>query len=107
MNFDNLLKSVEAQTKALGEKLIKGYTTQAWGDLKDFAQESKDDLNRWTQELLEKKLDAESYESLVKGQLDVAEMRALKQAGLAEVQIDSFVNGFLDILVNAAVAAIP
>jgi hypothetical protein len=36
-----------------------------------------------------------------------AEMRALKQAGLAEVQIESLVNGVIDIVVNAALAAIP
>ena len=106
MNFDNLLKSVEGETKALGEKLIKGYTTQAWGDIKDFAQESKADLERWTLELRQGLLDADGYQSLVKGQLDVAKMRALKQAGLAQVQIDSFVNGFLEILVNAAVSVI-
>jgi hypothetical protein len=37
----------------------------------------------------------------------LAEMRALKQAGLAQVQIDTFTSGFLDILVGAATAAIP
>jgi hypothetical protein len=49
----------------------------------------------------------DEYESLVKGQLDVAEMRALKQAGLAQVQIDTFTNGFLEILSSAVMAAIP
>lgn len=107
MNFDGIFKSVEGQTKALGQKLLKGFTQQALGDLKDFAKSSKADLDRWTQELLQKEIDADEYKSLVQGQLDVAEMRALKQAGLAQVQIDTFTNGFLNILVSAAVAAIP
>jgi hypothetical protein len=34
-------------------------------------------------------------------------MRALKQAGLAAAQIDTFTNGVLDIIVSAAFAAIP
>jgi hypothetical protein len=107
MNFDGILKSIEDQTKALAQKLIKGFTDQALSDLQDFAQKSKDDLERWTQELLQKQIDADEYKSLVQGELDVAEMRALKQAGLAQIQIDTFINGFLDILVSAAVAAIP
>jgi hypothetical protein len=107
MNFDSILKSTEDQTKALAQKLFKQYTQQALSDLQDFAQKSKADLERWTQELLQIKIDADEYRSLVQGQLDVAEMRALKQAGLAQVQIDTFTNGFLDILVTAAVAAIP
>jgi hypothetical protein len=39
--------------------------------------------------------------------VDVAETRGLKQAGLAQVQIDTFTSGFLDILVSAVTAAIP
>jgi hypothetical protein len=39
--------------------------------------------------------------------MDVAEMRALKQAGLAQVKIEIFTNGLLDIVVSAAFAAIP
>src|SRR6266404_4436666 len=107
MNFDAILKSIEGQTKALAQKLLKGYTDQALSDVKDFAQTSKADLQRWTQEVLQKRMNRDEYESLVKGQLDVAEMRALKQAGLAQVQIDTFTNGVLDIIVSAAFAAIP
>src|ERR1700674_482483 len=107
MNFDAILKSIEGQTKALAQKLLKGYTDQALSDVKGFAQTSKANLERWTQEVLQKKMSGDEYQSLVQGELDVAEMRALKQAGLAQVQIDTFANGFLDILTSAVVAAIP
>ena len=33
-------------------------------------------------------------------------LSALKQAGLAQVSIDTFTNGILDIVINAAFAAI-
>ena len=33
-------------------------------------------------------------------------MKALKQTGLAQVSIDTFTNGVLDIVINAAFAAI-
>jgi hypothetical protein len=107
MNFDAILQSIEGQTKALAQKLLKGYTDQALSDVKGFAQDSKANLERWTQEVLQKQMTADDYESLVKGELDVAEMRALKQAGLAQVQIDTFTSGFLEILTSAVVAAIP
>jgi hypothetical protein len=107
MNFDQIFKSIQDQTKALAQKLLKGYTDQALGDLQDFTQKSKANLQGWTQQLQQKKLSPDDYKSLVQGELDVAEMRALKQAGLAQVQIDTFTNGFLDILVGAAMGAIP
>ena len=102
-----ILKNVEDQTKALAQKQIKEYTQQAVGDVKDLLQKSKDDLRRWIEELAKGEIDRDEFQSLVQGQIDVAEMRALKQAGLAEVQIESFVNGVIDIVVDAAFAAIP
>jgi hypothetical protein len=106
-NIDNILKSIEDQTKSLAERLFKQYTQQALSDMKGFLQKTKDDLGRWASELAQNKIDADEFKSLVEGELDVAEMRALKQAGLAQVQIDTFTSGVLDIIVTAAVAAIP
>lgn len=103
----SIFQNIEDQAKSLAEKLFKHYTAQALSDVKDFLQQSKDDLKRWIEELARREIDREEFESLVQGQQDVAEMRALKQAGLAAVQIDAFTNGLLDIVVSAAFAAIP
>ena len=107
IDIGSIFKSVEDQSKALAEKLFKQYTHQALSDVRDFLEKSKDALRRWVEDLDRGDLDKDEFESLVKGQADVAEMRALKQAGLAAVQIDTFTNGVLDIVVSAAFAAIP
>jgi hypothetical protein len=107
IDIGSIFKSVEDQSKALAEKLFKQYTHQALSDVRDFLEKSKDDLKRWVEDLDRGDLDKDEFESLIKGQADLAEMRALKEAGLAAVQIDTFTNGVLDIIVNAAFAAIP
>jgi len=107
IDIGSIVRSVEDQSKALAEKLFKQYTHQAVNDVKDFLERSKDDLKRWIEGLARGDMDKDEFQSLVKGQADVAEMRALKQAGLAAVQIDTFTNGVLDIVVSAALAAIP
>ena len=107
IDIGSILKSIEGQSKTLAEKLFKQFTAQALSDVKDFLQQSKDDLKRWIEELVHGEIDKDEFESLVQGQADLAEMRALKQAGLAAVQIDTFTNGVLDIIVSAAFAAIP
>ena len=107
IDIGNILKSVEDQSKALAEKLFKQYTHQAVSDVKDFLEKSKDALASWIQDLARGDLDKDEFESLVRGQADLAEMRALKQAGMGMVQIDTFINGVLDIVVSAAFAAIP
>src|SRR6266436_1199511 len=107
IDVGSILKLVENQSKALAEKLFRQYTHQAVSDVRDFLQKSTLNLKRWVEELARGEMDKDEFESLVKGQADVAEMRALKQAGLAAVQIDTFTNGVLDISVSAAFAAIP
>lgn len=107
VNIDNVLKSIEEQSKSLAEKLFKQYAQQAFTDIRDFLRKSKADLERWIQELARGQIDRDEFKSAVQGQLDVAEMRALKQAGLAQVRIDIFASGVLDIVVSAAFAAIP
>jgi hypothetical protein len=107
VNIDNVLKSIEEQSKSLAEKLFKQYAQQAFTDIRDFLQKSKADLERWIQELARGQIDGDEFKSAVQGQLDVAEMRALKQAGLAQVRIDIFTSGVLDIVASAAFAAIP
>ena len=107
VNIDNILKSIEEQSRSLAEKLFKQYAQEALVDVRDFLRKSTADLERWINELGRREIDKGEFKSLVQGQLDVAEMRALKQAGLAQVKIDIFTNGILDIVVNAALAAIP
>ena len=107
VNIDNILKSIEEQSRSLAEKLFKQYTQEALADVRDFLRKSTANLERWVQELGRREIDKGEFKSLVQGQLDVAEMRALKQAGLAQVKVDIFSNGVLDIVVSAALAAIP
>src|SRR5437870_12282240 len=106
-NIDTILKTVEDQSKALAEKLFKQYTHQAVSDVRDFLQKSTLNLKRWVEELARGEMDKDEFERLIKGRADVAETRALKQAGLAAVQIDTCTPGVLDSIVTAASAAIP
>jgi hypothetical protein len=107
VNIDNVLKSIEERSRSLAEKLFKQYSQQAFADISDFLRKSSAELERWMQELARGDIDKNEFKSLAQGQLDVADMRALKQAGLAQVQIDVFTSGVLDIVVSAAFAAIP
>ena len=107
IDIGSIFKSVQDQAKTLAQKMFKQYTRQAVSDVKDFIETSKDDLKRWIEKLAGGEMDKDEFESLVKGQADLAEMRALKQAGLAAAQIDTFVDGVLDIVISAAFSAIP
>lgn len=103
---DAILKSIEEQSTALAKKLFKQFTKQALADTKDYLQKGRGDLERWARQLENKEIDLDDLESLVRGQADLAEMRGLKQAGLAQVNIDAFSKGVLDIAVSTISSAI-
>jgi hypothetical protein len=102
---NTFVKNVEAAAKNLAETLFKKYTTQAKDDTEQFLQAAKDGIARSALLYQEKKIDKEDLEDLIQGKKDLAEMHALKQAGLASAAIDAFVNGVIQIMIDAAFAA--
>jgi len=107
MEFDRLLNDVLGQSKALGKTLFKQFALQAQNDARDFLEKTRVSLERAALLLADGKIDRDDFEDLVRGKLDLAEMRALKQAGLAKATIDTFTNGVLNIFIDAVFAAIP
>lgn len=105
-DIDKILHAAEQQTVKLAEVLLAKFKTQAVADAHDFLESTKADLVTWTEALKAGKLDEDDFASLVRGETDLAEMRALKQAGLAQITIDTFTNGVVQILIDAAFAAV-
>lgn len=100
--FDEFLKTLETELVEFAEYSWKTYKTDAVKDGKDFLDKSKDDLRRWTNMLASGELTRDDFEWLVVGKKNLAELVALKQAGLAKVSLDRFVNGLIDTIVSTA-----
>lgn len=94
------------QTAKLAEALFTGFAHQAVQDGRAFVNKTENDIATWLQDLEQGKITKKNFESLVRGEKDLAEMVALKQAGLGQVAIDTFVNGFIQIVINAALSTI-
>ena len=105
IDWNAIVKDVEAQVIALAEEILKGYVGQAKLDAANFLQNSKVSLQKWATMLATGMIDKDEFQSLVKGQLDVAELHALKQAGLAKIRIDQFVSGVVRILTSVVMSA--
>lgn len=103
---NQIVKSIEEQSKLLAQKLVYQFTQQAAADTRDFLDQSRADIERWAGELAREEIDEDDLASLMRGEKDLAEMRALKQAGLAQVTLDTFTNGVIDIAISAIIAAV-
>lgn len=102
-DFDKFWEALKAGVVDLAKQLGQQYLEAALQDGNSFLSAQKAELQRWTAELAAGKLSKEEFEDLVLGQKDLTEMEGLKQAGLAQVQLDRFVNGVLNLVITTAI----
>ena len=101
-DFDVFVDAIEEGAKELAKKTLKGFKEESVADAKGFLEAAKEDLKRWTKLLARGDLSQDDFEWLVLGRKEVAELHALKQAGLAMVRIDRFKNALLDLVIDTA-----
>jgi hypothetical protein len=105
IDWSAITKDIERQVLDLAREIVGKYVDEASNDIKTFLENSKDSLERWSNLLAKGDLDRDEFQFLLKGQLDVAELHALKQAGLAKVKLDLFVKGVVKILTSVIASA--
>lgn len=101
-DFDDFLDTLKDELVDLAADHLDDLKDKAVQDSEQFLEDSKDDLKRWTQLLEEGAISEDDFESLVKGQKDLAKMEALKQAGLAAVEVDRFRENLFDRITGVA-----
>jgi len=98
--FDKLIE----QITTLAKTTVQNYTDAAIADGKQFLMDSQEKLKRWTLLLANQQLTTEDFEWLVMSQKDLAQMEALKQAGLALARIDAFRLSVLNLIIDTVFA---
>jgi hypothetical protein len=107
VDFATVLNTLKTGVINLAEKDVKDYVAQATQDGQSILAELKDDLQNWTQQVATGALSAGDLADLVLGQKDEIEMVALKQAGLAEIDVDQFKADVFNLITTTLTALIP
>ena len=101
-DINDFLVSLKDELLGFAEDNLNEYKDELLKDGNDFAKKLKNDLERWGQGLISGALNQKDFEFLVKGKKDLAEMEALKQAGLGKIKINKLRDGVIGIVVNSA-----
>jgi hypothetical protein len=101
-SFEEFVDVLKTEIAEFADYSWKTYKGAAVKDAKAFLAKTKADLERWTEMLAKGNLTSDDFEWLLVGKKDVAQLTALKQAGLAQVARDRFVNGLIDTIVSTA-----
>ena len=106
-DFTTFLSALKDGVTQLVTKTFADHRDAAVKDASAFLEKTRVDLERWTKELGAGTLKKDDFEFLVNGKKDLAEMQALKQAGLALVRVDQFRKSVLDLVVGTAFKMFP
>lgn len=101
-NFQDFLDILKTELVEFAEYSWKSYKPAAIKDGKAFIEQTKVDMERWTNMLASGNLTKEDFEWLMVSKRDLADLAALKQKGLAKVALDRFTNGLIDTIVSTA-----
>ncbi len=90
LDFHKLWQEIIEQIKQLAKNTLKENWQAALQDGKDIVEKNATKLQKWLTMLNQGQIDQEEFEFLCGGLKNLAEMEALKQAGLKAAQIDKF-----------------
>lgn len=100
INFDQLFSELTSGVESIAKDSLKDYENEAKADGQEALQDMKDNLQQWAKEVETGSLTKEDLGFLLQEEEGLTKMRALKQAGLAEVHIDSFRNSVINMIVG-------
>lgn len=101
-NFEDFIDTLKEGAKELARETFHGFEDQARQDAEDFVEKSKEDLKRWTKLLAQGEINEQDFSDLVLAKKALAEMFALRQAGLTLIKLEKFRKGFINLVVDTA-----
>jgi hypothetical protein len=96
--WDQLLQGIGD----LAEAMLEDIRSEALADGKAVLEDVREDLERWTRLVEEGRLTRDDLTFLMRGRVSVAEMHALKRAGLALADIDRFRRSLIGLVIDTA-----
>lgn len=101
--FDDFVDAVKVGAKDLAKETFDGFQNEAENDAQAFIDKSKEDLERWVRALADGELTEQDFRDLLDAKKALAEIHALRQAGVAQTQLERFRTGLIDLAVDSAI----
>jgi hypothetical protein len=100
--FNDFRDAIFDGAESLARQSLNEAVSAARDDAKDFFEATKNNLRDWTRQLADGQLKKREFESLVKGEKDLATLFALTQAGIQAARIQRFRDALIKLVIDAA-----
>ncbi len=103
LDFNSLYKELVSESTQLVISAFKNYKKEAKADIENFTSSIKPKLEQWTIQLAEGKITKDDLEFLILQKKELLEMKALKQVGIAQIELDKLKNNVLSSIIGTIV----
>jgi len=101
-NMTEIFTEIEQHVKTLAETTVSNFKNEAIADAQNLVATIKSDIIRWTNMLSTGQIKITEFEFLVGSEKSLVSMLSLQQAGLAQLRIQNFLGGVLNIIIDVA-----
>lgn len=100
MDFESIYKDVKDAAINIAVSAYKKYKDAATADVTDYLKKAKDKIKEYTLQLSNSKVSKEEFEFNIAGLKELCEMKALKQCGIAQIELDKLKTNLVNSVVN-------
>ncbi len=100
--FEKFFEALQARVEGLARSNWKDFVDAAEQDGKDYLEEIKEDLRRWTKLLAGGRLKKDEFRILVGSTEDLIKLTALRRAGLSQVRLQFFRTTIIGLVADTA-----
>ncbi len=98
--FEEIFANLKDGVATLAREALSEYADQATEEGQKALAGMKSDLQRWYAQVANGELGEEDLEYLISGRMELAEMKALLQLGIAKIQLDKFKTRLTNLIVK-------
>ena len=106
IHFDMIYGLLKNNLASVAKDTVHDYVTAAKKDGQQALENMKENLQHWTQEVENGAMTTEDLRFLLNSEAGLDEMIALKEAGLAAIQVDKFKDGLINMIIGIVTSAV-
>lgn len=107
MDTTSILQSIEKGVPELAKSCLGGFAEEAAQSIKSCVSSNTEKMTVWLAQLSNGSLSKDDFKFLIQSNLDLSVMEALKDKGIAEIQLDNLKKGVIGLVEKAILSAIP
>jgi len=100
INFNELFDSLKTGVADLAKGTVTDYVGQATQEGQDTLDQMRADIEQWSKSIATGDMNTDDLKFLIEGRKELTEMRGLEQLGIAQIELDKFKSGMIDLVIG-------